>query len=319
MWQEAGLRARLGTVVASALTLLLVTLAGCAPTSTEEAPLETVSPTLEAATPTPAALPPAAYQAELAATDGAVGPALDLVIKAPSLETLTVELGKAQTAATDAANRLDGILPPAQIRAVHADLTAGLRQLATDLSQLTGEVASLQLCAAPSLIASLSTKDSLNRLRGAAAALGQGGYQWGQFLPQPTAPADRRLPNGHIVVDNRAPGRNHLEVDNGTGQDAVVTLSQAGRAIVSLYVASGQDATLRQVSDGAYDLYYTIGTDWDEPLRTFTRACEFSRFDQVVTFTSTRSEYTILSIGLQPTIGGTATTSEVDPQSFPKG
>lgn len=309
----------LRTIVASALTLLPIALAGCAPTPTEGAPTEGASPTLEVVTPTPAALSPAAYQAELATADGAVGPALEQVITAQSLETLTIELGEAQTAATDAANRLNDLLPPAEIGAVHADLTAGLHQLATDLSQLTGEVASLQLCAAPSVTASLSTNDGMNRLRAAAVALGQSGYQWGQFLPQPTAPTDRHLPNGHIVVDNRAPGSNQMEVDNGTGQDAVVTLSQAGRAIVSLYVASGQGATLRRISDGAYDLYYTVGTDWDEPLRTFTRACAFSRFDQLATFTSTRSEYTVLSIGLQPTISGTATTSEVDPEVFPKG
>ncbi|MGH8903827.1 MAG: hypothetical protein ACRDYA_19665 [Egibacteraceae bacterium] len=304
--------------VASVLTLVSVVSTGCASTSTESPPPTFESSPSFESSPTPAALSPAAYQAELAAAEGAVAPVLDQVAKAPALDTLTAELGRAQVAATDAANRLDGVLPPDQIRVVHADLTAGLRQLAADLSQLAGEVASLQLCAAPAVTASLSTKDSMNRLRSAAAALGQGSYQWGQFLPPPTAPPDRHLPNGHIVVDNRAPGSNQLEVDNGTGQDAVITLSQAGRPIVSVYVASTKTATLRRISDGAYDLYYTVGTDWDEPLRTFTRTCGFSRFDQLATFTSTRSEYTILSIGLQPTIGGTATTTKVDPQAFPK-
>jgi hypothetical protein len=272
-------------------------------------------------------LAPAEYQAELTTTSNAIGSALDQVAKAQSPETLTAELQEAQTAATAAADHLAQLAPPGQVRALHTDVIAGLRQLATDLSQLANEVTARQLCAAPSVVANISNQASVERLRGTAAALASGSnkerYSWGEFLPQPVAQPDRRLPSGHLLIDHRGSGQNKLEVDNGTDRDAVVALSQGGRAILSVYVGSKQKATVEQINDGTYDLYYTAGADWDEQLQAFTRTCEFARFDQPTTFTTTRFsdriEYTLWQVGLEPRIGGNATVTQIDPKDFPKG
>ncbi|MGH8899904.1 MAG: hypothetical protein ACRDZ4_23425 [Egibacteraceae bacterium] len=112
-------------------------------------------------------------------------------------------------------------------------------------------------------MATISTQESVNRLRATAAALGSTGYQWGEFLPPPTPLPERRLPNGQLVADHRHPGRNLLTIDNGTERDAVVALVQAGNTIVSVYATSGNKATVRKISDGGYELYETTGVDWD--------------------------------------------------------
>jgi len=72
--------------------------------------------------------------------------------------------------------------------------------------------------------------------------------------------------------------------------------------VVSSAVNAGQSARLDGVPDGNYDLYYTLGQDWDAGLATFSRHCEFHRFTTPTSF-STRpvtggSAYTVQSIVL---------------------
>jgi hypothetical protein len=307
LWSRGLLQARaiIRLRVAAGMTVLLwLTLTGCS-----------------------TGLAPAEYQAELTATSNAVGSALDQVAKAYSPETLTAELGEAQTAATAAADHLAQLAPPGEVSDLHTDVIAGLRQLATDLSLLASEVTAQQLCAAPSVMASISSQPSVERLRGTAAAFASGTnserYSWGEFLPQLVPPPDRRLPSGHLLIDHRGSGENKLEVDNGAERDAVVALAQGGRAVLTVYVGGKQKATVDRISDGTYDLYYTLGTDWDEQLQVFTRTCEFARLDQPRALTTQRFrdriEYTIWQIGLEPSSGGNTTVTPIDSKDFPKG
>jgi hypothetical protein len=273
-----------------------------------------------------AALSRTAYQAELTTTSTAIDSALEEVAKAEPFQGLADQLNQAQTVVTDAADRLEQITPPDSVSAVNAELVEGMRELANDLVQLADEVISLQLCTTPSVMASLSNKESVERLRAAVARLASGpngeSYSWGEFLPQAVAQSDRRLPTGHLVLDHRSTGENQLEVNNDAEQDAVVTLAQGGRSILSVYVGSKQKFTADRIGDGTYDIYFTSGTDWDEQLRAFTRTCEFARFDEPTTFVSTRSGntiyYRIWQISLMPRIGGNAPVSQVDPKDFPK-
>lgn len=254
-----------------------------------------------------------------------MAPAFARLAKVGSLEDARTKLGQASTAASEAARLLD-VDPPAEAVAVHRDLLAGLRQITTDLSQLSGQVESMELCAVPSILAAVSNAPGVNSLRTVHETLSSGrpgaSYQWGEFLPAPTPLPERRLANGRLVDNQRRTGNGQLKVDNGTEHDAVVKLVQGGSPVVSVYVGKGSETTVGKINDGSYELFYTSGIDWDGQLKTFTRSCLFERFEESVEFTTVRVEgginYTIQSIGLQPRIGGNARTTEVPAQSFPK-
>lgn len=211
-----------------------------------------------------------------------------LCLSRGSPEDARAELEQASTAALEAA-RLLGVDPPAEVLAVHRDLLAGLGKLAADMSQLSDQAASMELCAAPSILAAVSNAPGVNSLRTVREALGSGrlgaSYQWGEFLPAPTLMRERRLANGRLVDSMRRAGSGRLEVGNGTEHDAVVKLVQAGKPRVSVYVGKGSNATVGKINDGSYELFFTSGTDWDDQLKTFTRSCQFQRFEELAKFT----------------------------------
>lgn len=303
-----------------------VAITGCSSLALPEPATSSAVPNLEVATSAPtAALSPSAYQEKLRSASSVVAPTFDRLTKAGSLEDTRTELEKASAATSEAARLLD-VDPPAEVLAVHRDLVAALRQITTDLSQLSGQAASMELCATPSILAAVSNAPGVNSLRTVREELGSGRldatYQWEEFLPASTPLQERRLANGRLVDSQRRTGNGQLKVDNGTEHDAVVKLVQGGRTIVSVYVGTGSEATVGKINDGNYEVFYTSGIDWDGQLRTFTRSCLFERFDGPFKFTTVPVEggieYTIQSIGLQPRIGGNARTATVPAQSFPK-
>ncbi|MDQ3762553.1 MAG: hypothetical protein M3460_13035 [Actinomycetota bacterium] len=293
-----------------ALGVSAVAIAGC---SSVERPVQAT---------TPAPLSPSIYQEKLQSADSAAAAAFDRFATAGSPEDAHAELKQASGAVLEAARLLD-VNPPAEMLAAHRDLVAGLRQLATDLSQLSNQAASMKLCAAPSILALASNAPGVNSLRTVREALGSGrlgtSYQWGEFLPAPTQLPERRLANGQLVDSLRRIGNGQLKVNNGTEHDAVVKLVQGGKPIVSVYVGKESSATVENIDDGNYELFYTSGIDWDNQLKTFTRSCQFIRFEAPAEFTTVPIEggfrYTVQSVVLQPRIGGNA---RVPAQSFPR-
>jgi hypothetical protein len=273
----------------------------------------------------PVALSPAAYQEKLRSASSALAPVFDRLTAAGSAESAATELPQASAAAV-AAEQLLNVGPPAEVLAGHRDLLAGLRQLATDLAELSGQVAAMELCAAPAILAAVSNTSGVDSLRTVREDLGSGrfgtSYQWGEFLPAATPLPDRQLANGRLLDSQRRDGRGRLTVDNGTEHDAVVKLVKGGTPIVSIYVSKMSEATIEKVDDGSYELFYTSGTDWDGQLETFTRSCQFERFDEPADFVTTSVaggiQYTVMSVGLQPRIGGNALTTPVPFESFPK-
>ncbi|MGH3986910.1 MAG: hypothetical protein ACRDTZ_06280, partial [Pseudonocardiaceae bacterium] len=308
------------------LGICAVAIAGCSSLALPEPATSTAVPNREIATTAPpVALSPSAYQVQLRSAGDAMAPVFDRLTKAGSPEDLRSELEQASTAASEAARLLD-VDPPAEVLAVHRDLLAGLRQLATDMSQLSDQVASRELCAAPPILAAVSNAPGVDSLRTVRETLGSGGldesYQWGEFLPAPTPLPERRLANGRLLDSQRRTGSGQLKVDNGTEHDAVVKLVQGGSPVVSVYVGKRSETTVGKINNGSYELFYTSGIDWDGQLKTFTRSCLFERFEEPVEFTTVPVQggikYTIQSIGLQPRIGGNAQTTEVPAQSFPR-
>ena len=214
--------------------LLVIVLAGCTAARSGPGSADS-SPTM----PTAAALTPSEYQMVLQQSDAALGSALQQIAQAPTHEALAAQVTAAATLAGEMVGDLDQSVPPIAVRATHRDLLGGMREFATELSEVADQVASLQLCAAPSVLATLSTAPSMERLRQAAAALASPNngqrYAWGGFLPAPTPLSEHRLGNGQLVTDQRAgDGGGEFEVQNGTDQDDVVSLSQAGRTILGM-------------------------------------------------------------------------------------
>ncbi|MCA1696925.1 MAG: hypothetical protein LC749_20605, partial [Actinobacteria bacterium] len=137
--------------VFTALGICGVAIAGC--TSPEVA-----------TTAAPITLSPSAYQNKLRSANVAVAAAFDRFATAGSPQDARAELAEASAAVVEAARLLD-VEPPAEVLTVHRDLLAGLRQLAADLSQRSDQAASMELCAAPSIIASVSNTPGVNSLR----------------------------------------------------------------------------------------------------------------------------------------------------------
>jgi hypothetical protein len=310
-----------------AVGVCVVTMAGCGSAANPEpstSPAAAPSPELTTPSPPPA-LTPTAYQEKLRDASSALAPAFAHLGAAASLEDARAALDQTSSAASEAA-RLLNVDPPADVLTAHRDLLAGLRRLATDMSVLSGQVESMELCAMPSVLPSFSNATGVNSLRTVRDELRSGrlgpSYQWGEFLPAPTPLPERRLANGRLVDNQRRNGRGQLKIDNSAEHDAVVKLVQGGRPIVSVYVRQNSKTTVEQISDGNYELFYTSRTDWDDRLRTFTRSCQFQRFEQTANFSTTSVrggiQYTVQSVGLKPRIGGNARTEKIPAQSFPR-
>lgn len=265
-------------------------------------------------------LSPEAYQTELGADGDALTAALDRIEAAPPLAPLASQVGSAASALRAAAQRLTTTIgPPTQYAAAQPNLVSALDQLASQLSGVRAQVQSQELCAAPSVMATLSSLPGADALRRVAPRLGPAGAGLTAALPAPEPLPDRGENNGTVL---RAPGsgRGEITAKNVPDHDSVVTLGQGGRATGSFYVTRGETAQMTNIPDGTYDIFFTSGTDWDGS--EFTRSCTFQRFDKPATFTTTETQneitYTHLTVVLYPVPNGNSRVFDVPPDSFPK-
>jgi hypothetical protein len=231
---------------------------------------------------------PEAYQTELRADGDALRAAVDGIGAAPPREPLASQVDSAAAAVRAAAQRLTTIVPPTQYAAAQANLVSALDQLARQLSGVGAQVQSQELCAAPSVMATLSSLPGADALRRAASKLGPAGADLTTALPTPEPLPDRHEPNGTVL---HAPGSGggEMTAENVPDHDSVVTLSQDGRAVGSLYVARGETAQMNNIPDGTYDIFFASGADWDG--KEFTRSCTFQRFDKPATFATTETQH----------------------------
>jgi hypothetical protein len=141
-----------------------------------------------------------------------------------------------------------------------------------------------------------------------------------EAAPAP-GPSGPRPANGAVLVKRGKSGRGELAVDNGTDEDAFVTLSQGGKAVRGIYVRQSSNADLSGIADGTYDIFVAQGDGWNRELRRFTDSAEYSKFDETAPFTTARERdgirYTRLSITLQPVANGNVSTEPVDPDAYP--
>lgn len=142
--------------------------------------------------------------------------------------------------------------------------------------------------------------------------------------PIPTAtPLPRRLPTGTVTQDVGARnGLGQLTIDNGRELDAVAALSgPSGDRVIAVYVQGNGTFTITGIENGTYDLYFSLGEDWDSASARFTRRASYFRFEESVAFVTTPipggQSYTVFEVTLHAVAGGTAEIESVPEEEFP--
>ncbi len=135
--------------------------------------------------------------------------------------------------------------------------------------------------------------------------------------PTPRPTVTRRLATGTVIKQTGARnGEGELTVENGLDLDAVAVLSRDDW-LFAVYIRNNSSHRLTGIPDGSYDLFFTLGEDWDAAQGAFTRRRDLSRFDEPFPFTSTPTTYTVWSVTLHPVPGGTADSHDVPVNQFP--
>ncbi|MEU8378239.1 hypothetical protein [Streptosporangium sp. NPDC048865] len=132
-----------------------------------------------------------------------------------------------------------------------------------------------------------------------------------------SAEAAARPGNGKILYDRISGGRGKLKVKNGTSRDAVVTLVRGRSKAISIYIRARSTASVTDVRDGTYTIFFTSGSGFSTSRGRFTRAPSYQRFTSKLRFTTTSTSSTIWTLTLNPVRGGNARTTGVNPNDFP--
>jgi hypothetical protein len=129
----------------------------------------------------------------------------------------------------------------------------------------------------------------------------------------------RRLATGTIIRESGARnGAGRLEIANELDLDGVAILSwEGGGLLVAVYILNHDSYALTGIPDGTYELYFTLGEDWNAEQAQFTRRRRLSRFEDLFPFTSTSTTYSVWSVTLHPVAGGTGSTESVPEGQFP--
>jgi|GEM_PF-1443306 len=125
------------------------------------------------------------------------------------------------------------------------------------------------------------------------------------------------LPNGtNIYHSGVSHGYGRLTVTNGTDYDAAAKLVRYGETHRFVYVRANHDVVIKDIYQGTYTLLFASGTDWDVRHRRFKRDKSFSKFDEVLYFTVTDTQYSTYRVTLNPVPAGNAHTSDIDESEF---
>lgn len=126
-----------------------------------------------------------------------------------------------------------------------------------------------------------------------------------------------RPPTG-LLASGQGGGSGELLVKNGTEADAlVIVTSLADQPVMSAYIRAAESFNMTGIPDGTYRLYFSKGEGWDSDANRFIRNVSYQRFESVLEFVTTATQYTGYEVTLYGVAGGTASTEQVDPSQFP--
>ncbi|GAA1758170.1 hypothetical protein [Nonomuraea bangladeshensis] len=132
-----------------------------------------------------------------------------------------------------------------------------------------------------------------------------------------TTTAAARPRNGAILFDRISGGRGVLKIKNGLRTDGVVILVRGKTKAISIYVRAKSTASIKDVRDGTYRLYFTTGYRYSKSRHRFTRAATYQRFNDRLRYYTTATASRIYTLTLHPVRGGNAGTQHVNPKDFP--
>jgi hypothetical protein len=135
-----------------------------------------------------------------------------------------------------------------------------------------------------------------NQLRGAGSKAEPKAISSPLGAIDPSAGLVRSLPNGtRLLKDLSATGSGELTVTNGTSTDACVILLEVNTntRIRMVYVRAHDLVVLKHLSAGSYRVLFTVGSDWDDGDRRFTRDAQYFDFGKTLIFAKreTRGRY----------------------------
>ncbi|MEV1172515.1 hypothetical protein [Nonomuraea sp. NPDC049784] len=129
--------------------------------------------------------------------------------------------------------------------------------------------------------------------------------------------AAARPSNGRILYDRISGGRGTLKIKNGTSKDGVVTLVKGKTKAISIYVRAKSTASIKDVRDGTYRIYFTTGYAFATSKGRFSRAASYQLFNDRLKFVTTATSYSIWTLTLHQVKGGNAQTTSINPKDFP--
>jgi hypothetical protein len=314
----------------TAATLSLVLVGACSAGNSEgtgqsqgPSPTVTSGGPAPSPTPSPVSISVKEYSTRLAKAIDPLESALTRLAAAKTYKGLERRVSDVEIAAAKAGTALGQLNPPAELAKPNAQLVAALRAFEGEAGSLSSKVDERSLCTGSVVRAGLGNADATAALRTSLASVYAKlpGDQPALKLPSAGQKAGSHPSNGTYIRDRNRGGRAELAIDNGGSADAVVTLSKGGKPAIAVYVRKGKTYTVRNVSDGSYAVFFSGGAGWDDAAHAFGRNCTFSRFEDPLRFRTTRDARGIywqnFRITLQPVIGGTARTDDVDPDDFP--
>lgn len=265
------------------------------------------------------------YQQLLTGLDTALTPGFQQLAAAKSPTVVRDTASGLQTTVKTELGKLAAVNPQGPAQAAHTEFVGALDDLGAALADTSRAAGGKEVCAGSSALSRVTQAPGATRLRTAATTLAGADpahpYRVGAFLPAATADADRRLDNGALVKKAAKTGSGKLEIKNGGGGDAALSLVLNGTntPFLTVYVRGGSNHTVSNVRDGDYRVFMASGKDWDSGTKSFTRNCDYQKFDDEFKFTTSGGQFTIWEITLNKVVGGNASASDVDPGAFPTG
>lgn len=136
------------------------------------------------------------------------------------------------------------------------------------------------------------------------------------------------LPNGTVLSKNSyyLNGLGELQIKNGTSLDAIAKLvnTNINKSVFTVYIKANTTYTISKVKDGNYKLFFNLGNDWDTEIKAFAVNSSYEVFEDLFDFTTReyeegdyiRTRYSSFEVTLNPVIGGTAETENINVAEF---
>jgi hypothetical protein len=137
-----------------------------------------------------------------------------------------------------------------------------------------------------------------------------------QIACESIPPGTFRPLTGVLKPDNPGGGLGELTAENGTTKDGIVILTSLARQpVMAAYIRAGASFTMKGLRDGAYELYFSTGEEWNG--KAFTVGPRRLKFEDTFEFTTGATMYTSWRVTLHGVAGGTAAAEQVDESQFP--